>query len=53
MWYDQAPALKYAERCDSFRKGDGVEFDVDGEVTAEDYKDDAEIYALIKKWEEN
>lgn len=50
-WYEEDPALNYANQCDSFKEGDGVGFDVDGEVTAEDYKSDPEIYELLKKWE--
>ena len=40
---------KRAETCDNYKEGDGPSFDVDGEVTNEDYKDDPEIYELLTK----
>ena len=49
-WYEEAPALDYANECDRYREGEGVEFDVDWEKTAEDYKEDIEIYLLVKSW---
>lgn len=40
-------ALAFGETCAAKVDGDGPYFDVDGDVTIEAYKDDAEIYALL------
>lgn len=41
-------ALALGESCESRVAGVGPWFDCDGEVTNEDYADDAEVYALLK-----
>ncbi len=43
------PILGFGETCPKWAEGTPASFDVDGEVTAEDYKDDPEVYALLKK----
>jgi hypothetical protein len=35
--------------CEHFKEGTGPSFDVDGEITIEDYKDDEEVYQLLVK----
>lgn len=40
-------ALAFGETCSSRVAGEGPWFDVDGEVTADDYKDDPDLYALL------
>jgi hypothetical protein len=35
--------------CEHFKEGCGPTFDVDGEITIEDYKDDEEVYQLLVK----
>lgn len=45
--YATEQALKYGETCTARVAGDGPWFDVDGEVTNEDFKDDPEVYALL------
>jgi hypothetical protein len=49
-WYHEDEALNYASECASFTKGDSVHFDVEGETTVEDYKEDDEIYRLLLLW---
>ena len=49
-WYNEDPTLNYADECDRFVEGNGVTFDVDGEITVEYYKDDDEVYALLQAW---
>lgn len=47
-FYDEEPALLYAERCGSFESGRPVEVDVDeglGELS--EYSDDPEIKGLL------
>lgn len=39
--------LRKAESCQKFSEGSGPSFDCDGEVTAEDYKGDPEVYAML------
>jgi len=34
-------------RCTQFSAGDHAHFDVDGETTIEDYRDDPELYAAL------
>jgi hypothetical protein len=46
---DMWPATNES-RCASFVSGDAAYFDVDGETTAEDYKDDPELYAALKEF---
>lgn len=41
-------ALEFGETCSKRVEGNGPWFDVDGEVTDEDFKDDAEVYSLLK-----
>ena len=36
--------------CEYFKQGYGPDFDVDGEITIEDYKEDEELYQLLKKY---
>jgi len=50
VWYGESPALQYANECNSFIVGAGPEFDVDGKITIECYKDDEEIYNLLIQW---
>jgi len=49
-WYGKETALDYANKCDVFIEGELSHFDVEGEITVEDYKDDTEIYNLLKLW---
>lgn len=42
-------ALSFGETCPARVAGDGPWFDVEGDVTDEQYKDDVEIYALLFK----
>ena len=41
--------FKQAETCPYFKEGDGACFDADGEVTVEDFKEDDELYKLLKE----
>lgn len=57
-FWDEEPALKYAEECERFVVGDGVYIDCDREDLANyddplssTYTDDPEIKALLDKWE--
>ncbi len=40
--------LAFGETCPEIIEGPGSHFDVDGEVTLDDYKDDPELYAALK-----
>lgn len=40
---------KQAEACPHFKDGNGAHFDVDGDTTIEDYKDDPELYQRLKE----
>lgn len=41
--------MGFGETCATKSPGYGPWFDVDGDVTDEDFKDDPEIYALLKE----
>lgn len=42
------PIVSFAEKCDSYDyNGYGVHFDVDGEITIDDYKKDETVYNLL------
>ena len=49
-WYGKDPAQGFANECIKFTKGNPVCFDVDGETTVEDYKDEGDIYKLLVAW---
>lgn len=42
-----ADVLRVAEKCALYAEGHGPSFDVDGDITNENYKDDPETYALL------
>lgn len=39
--------VKWATECNLYKEGKGPSFDVDSEITNNDYKDDQEIYQLL------
>lgn len=46
-----AEVIRFAETCAYYEFGDGPTRDVDCEVTAEEYKDDPDVYELLKaRW---
>ena len=40
---------KQFDNCEFFKEGCYITFDVDGETTIEDYKEDEEVYNLLKE----
>ena len=44
--------LQVAETCPAYKEGEGAWFDVDGDVTVEDFKDDPELYEALLAYEE-
>lgn len=42
--------LQVAENCSHYKKGEGIHFDVDGEITIEDYKNDTELVEAYNKF---
>ncbi len=47
--WEEKKFYKQFDECPHFKNGYGPSFDVDGEVTIEDYKEDQEIYDLLKE----
>jgi hypothetical protein len=45
--------LRVAEQCRYFKEGVGMQFDVDGDVTVDDYKDDPELVEAYNQWSDN
>lgn len=49
LW-EEKEFFKQFENCEHFIESNNwINFDVDGEITIEDYKDDNEIYNLLKE----
>jgi hypothetical protein len=44
--------VKVAETCESFKTGDQIKLDVEGDYTIEDWKEDEELYEAAKNYQE-